>query len=867
MKRILLLLFTVCIIGSADAQWGQLKNPVLSSSNYDGIIYTGTSVIFVHEGGIFRSADNGATWNLSVNGLDTNRIDAYNITFIQSRNEIWISGSGVYKSTDDGLTWTRVTLSGLNTSGWSEAISRVGNRLIILYKEWDSGLSTNIYNLCYSDNGTTWTYGSVLGQENVSRWEFIPYGNSSALYMVEEPNDDSGNKLWYSANGTSHVLHPTTGLGTKPQFRDRYLTIDPAGANLFFADQSVNKLFRYDPGTTSWSEKMNGIGGGGFTVAQTLAIHNLGAHLFSSVVLLNGSMELSLVLYYSSDNGENWSAVANPGLTFPIFEQQMVIAGSNRIIGNVFNAHIAYSDNTGQTWTRVNTCFAGEFMSLAPLPSGAIFTFTDDQELGLIKTTDNGNTWTVQNGDLPSFYNLYMIDAVFSVATTLYAVITEDPFTEKLFLYKSTNEGVNWTKITTGPDTKGKFFAGRHGTYPIIFFTDDGTSGSYQYTPDEGANWVNLSTGITPLGVDRVQGFKSNGTNLILFAEKVGKTRVYLSTNNGGSYSDITYELGASNLEIIVADKWEWRLLPNAVAGYKADGTEFYASVIDYSIFPWPVDFYKLKPTNDGWVKSGSLGVGMYNSVNFNSLRNINNVWYMLTSAGVYASIDNTATWLRVWNNEGFVKGIKIASAVINNNYFLIGTFGTGLWRAPLAAPSITTLAATSILDVSATSGATINSTGGLPFSNKGLCWATHTTPTTSDNVLFKGSSWTGFTGSMQPLLPTTTYYVRAFVQGPKGTTYGNEISFTTATTTDVESENTPGQILIYPNPVKEVMNIRTDSDYSMSLFDAIGRNVLNAPVHSGITSFQVEKLPAGLYFMKMKNSSGKIQVIRVIIK
>ena len=93
--------------------------------------------------------------------------------------------------------------------------------------------------------------------------------------------------------------------------------------------------------------------------------------------------------------------------------------------------------------------------------------------------------------------------------------------------------------------------------------------------------------------------------------------------------------------------------------------------------------------------------------------------------------------------------------------------------------PTLTTNAITSITKNSAASGGTISSDGGLPITAKGICWSTTSNPTLSDSKTTDGTGDANFTSQMTGLQDGTTYYVRAYATNAKGTSYGNEVSFT----------------------------------------------------------------------------------------
>ena len=61
-----------------------------------------------------------------------------------------------------------------------------------------------------------------------------------------------------------------------------------------------------------------------------------------------------------------------------------------------------------------------------------------------------------------------------------------------------------------------------------------------------------------------------------------------------------------------------------------------------------------------------------------------------------------------------------------------------------------------------------------------GICFATHTEPTTADNVTKVGKGTGSFSITITGLTAQTTYYLRAYAVNEAGTAYGNEIVYTT---------------------------------------------------------------------------------------
>ena len=100
---------------------------------------------------------------------------------------------------------------------------------------------------------------------------------------------------------------------------------------------------------------------------------------------------------------------------------------------------------------------------------------------------------------------------------------------------------------------------------------------------------------------------------------------------------------------------------------------------------------------------------------------------------------------------------------------------------ASVTVPTVTTTVASSITTTSAESGGDVTLDGGATVTARGVCWSTSTDPTTADDHTTDGTGTGSFTSSITGLIPNTTYYVRAYATNTAGTSYGNQVSFTSS--------------------------------------------------------------------------------------
>lgn len=93
---------------------------------------------------------------------------------------------------------------------------------------------------------------------------------------------------------------------------------------------------------------------------------------------------------------------------------------------------------------------------------------------------------------------------------------------------------------------------------------------------------------------------------------------------------------------------------------------------------------------------------------------------------------------------------------------------------------TVTTSSITSVMAQSASGGGSVTGDGGSAVIEKGVCWSTLPGPTVNNPKTINGSGIGAYSSSLTGLIPTTTYYVRAYATNGTGTYYGNETSFTT---------------------------------------------------------------------------------------
>lgn len=94
--------------------------------------------------------------------------------------------------------------------------------------------------------------------------------------------------------------------------------------------------------------------------------------------------------------------------------------------------------------------------------------------------------------------------------------------------------------------------------------------------------------------------------------------------------------------------------------------------------------------------------------------------------------------------------------------------------------PTVTTSDVSLISQTSAWSGGNVISDGGTTVTARGVCWSISSNPTTANSHTTDGSGTGFYVSYITGLTANTPYYVRAYATNSAGTSYGNQLSFTT---------------------------------------------------------------------------------------
>ena len=109
--------------------------------------------------------------------------------------------------------------------------------------------------------------------------------------------------------------------------------------------------------------------------------------------------------------------------------------------------------------------------------------------------------------------------------------------------------------------------------------------------------------------------------------------------------------------------------------------------------------------------------------------------------------------------------------------------------KPDLEKPTVVSSPISHITETSAVAGGEVTSDGGAEVTSRGVCWSIDSNPTIENDKTIDGEGVGSFQSNLSDLSQNTTYYVRAYATNSEGTSYGEEVSFTTLEIVDDEDD------------------------------------------------------------------------------
>jgi len=423
------------------------------------------------KGGIFRSSNRGATWELRNPYNETAMYYGQIVADPKNVDRIYVMNVLIRVSDDGGKT--------LHPLG--EKYKHVDNHVI-----WIDPADTNYYlvgcdgGLYESfDRGANWSYKNNLP---VAQFYDVALDNSKPFYYVYGGTQDNS-----SVGGPSRTLK-ISGIPNEDWFftqgGDGFRSvIDPEDPNTIYAEYQYGNLTRFDRRT-----------GEQIGIQPQPGPDNVPYRWnWDSPIIISPHSHTRLYfaanrLFRSDDRGDTWKAIS-PDLTRQIDRDTLPVMG--RIWGPDAVAKNA------------STSFYGNIVALAESPQkdGLIYVGTDD---GLIQVTgDAGQNWT-RYDKFPGVPNMTYVSRLLASqhnANVVYAGFDNHKMGDfKPYLLKSTDGGHTWNSIAANLPENGAVLAiAEDPVNPQLLFV--GTEFGLYFSLDGGGRWTQLKGGMPTIAV------------------------------------------------------------------------------------------------------------------------------------------------------------------------------------------------------------------------------------------------------------------------------------------------------------------------------------------------------------------------------
>lgn len=555
---------------SAGGPATKLSPEYTNQNTPNSFFAAGNKIYWSNHSSIFLSTDNGTNWK-------TVAFDNQKLMPITSANGPGIGASryGVFfTSGDDGLTWNSFRIP--NAKPYSYVRSVVTN-------------GSNSFAATSLAPGLKYTLPLVVDPLTLPpyiNFSWASLGGPDGGYFTKVFKGNSGKffaLVGYNLYGTTSLSSPWSKI-QDPNFYYSILDITVDNTGKFYGTDGYRFYTSINEGLT-WTQ----IGAdGALNNAHTIK------RLDNGDLLANGYSDVRR----STDGGLNWSTIYSGSETTLAASN---LPGPPTLFIFVNQSGFKKSTNNGTSWVDIN--------SGLPDPTTNYYRITVDQ-LGQAIAWKydnvyryNGSTWVLINGNLP----VVSINNIFCKSGTEYYLFGY----EGTGVYRTTNGGGTWTKMSETPNTYLPSVIFGSGNEIYAAASNEG----FYYSNDNGSTWSEWSKGVNEQAPYNIR--------------MVNNQRLYLTTGNIPSY--VSLDKGNTWSK---TSPWLSKIFPMPDGSYLATGgNNIYKSTDGGATWPvlspntWMTDI----ATVDGNTLYGVANLAIYS-------KTPSTAWTQLTPSGLPSS-------------------------------------------------------------------------------------------------------------------------------------------------------------------------------------------------------------------------------------
>ncbi len=481
--------------GAIDIVMDPTNPDFLLAAMWERVRRPNSSRLYGPSSGIYRSTDNGDSWELlgpSTGLPDASSINVGRIGLAISKTNPEISYAlyndgaiyiGLYKTTDYGSSWTNADpdmeiLNGVSNFSWYFGQVRIDpsnpQKIYVL----------DVYLMVSEDGGANWDIKYMYHVDNHA----LAFNPSNALSMID--GNDGG--IYRSNDGGNNWA----GLLEMPNTQFYEIGLDYNNPQKLYGGTQDNYTVRTQTGNLDDWEPL--IGGDGFYVIvdytnpDIIYAESQWGYLQKST---NGGND-----FYNARNGINSNEPTNwstPVVMDPA-DHNILYYCTNRIYRTINGAGLwtAVSPDLtdGIPGTKLGTITT---IDVAPTNTNVIYAGTDDSHVWV--TTDYGSSWADISSALPyRWVTRVKVDPnnENNVYVTFSGLKWHDP---QPHVFKSTNMGTDWTDISSNlPDAPVNAFAVDNNNPDRLYLGSDvGAFVSF----NGGSSWQPIANGLPVVSV------------------------------------------------------------------------------------------------------------------------------------------------------------------------------------------------------------------------------------------------------------------------------------------------------------------------------------------------------------------------------
>jgi len=458
-----------------------------------GVLLVGT-----HNGRVYHSSNDGASWANITGNLPGDRI--MDIA-IGASNEYWAgtansSNGRLYHTTNGGASWGEISIDkGPDTDIQSIFVDPEDTQVVYVgladvhNEVFDA--QNDKYLFKTTNGGTNWIelylpfVGptiNILGRDLTDGWLYVGGGTAGVF-----KSNDSG-QTW---------THITSSIAANT-IED--IAINPDNVNILFLPQPRNGgIYRSSDGGTNWMRITAGLRN---TSISLLAVPNVPGIGSSTVYASARSGEGT---FKTNDFGGSWTYISDGGITHPYADELVISPHDPETVWYVADvAQVFRTTDGGATWSMIIEPFHGgtgfrfgSVYAMAPAASNSNVIYALKNGFGIFRSDDLGNSWR--------FLHQSQVDYSYSIAVhptnpdIVYSGYLPKPFQDYGMVRKSTDGGASWTTSLNVSGSGGITSVAIDPTTPTTVYAgsvDSGsgaTGGEIYKSTNSGSSWNKLN--------------------------------------------------------------------------------------------------------------------------------------------------------------------------------------------------------------------------------------------------------------------------------------------------------------------------------------------------------------------------------------